>query len=622
MVEKTLSVCMIVKNEEKYLTRCLESIRNQVDEIIIVDTGSTDNTVKIAEEFGARVYHYEWKNDFADARNFSINKASYEYILVLDADEFLDHDARIKEVLSLGKDYYVLNIKNNMSNGYVSYHQAIRLFKNNINLSYYGKIHEHLNVDESSNLTNGFGNFIIHHDGYMQDTFKEKDKYNRNIEILLKEVSESPSGYNLFNLGVQYKVGRKYKEALKALKKSYFLSKDQVYVPYLLYQMGDCLLMIGKIEDGINLMKDATKLFPKYTGFYFMLGTLYSNKNYLLDAEYAYKKCLELGEVKYFQTIEGVGSYLASIKLSEVLQRQGKLIEALNHSFNAIVEKKNFAPAISQYLNVLIQSGIEKDEIYKNIKQVFPINNSDELLLLLGVLLAKRSKLLLDLIIEYNLKVDEQLLLIALLYGNKYEEAYLHLNDISVSKEEYLIDILSLAILRNDGNLKNEIVLKLNLEKEEKEILLGFLNDGNGDITKLTDKVIKIIVKSISNFINMNEKQLFINMANMVSVNEKIAFELKKQARLLGFSEYVICNENINNIGVSDSLLSLQGDIYLTSGNLAMAIQVYNGLYNSTPDYQHLNKLYNFYEKINDTEGMNIILKEMSLDHLSMLQEY
>lgn len=220
------------------------------------------------------------------------------------------------------------------------------------------------------------------------------------------------------------------------------------------------------------------------------------------------------------------------------------------------------------------------------------------------------------------MKVDEQLLLIALLYGNKYEEAYLHLNDISVSKEEYLIDILSLAILRNDGNLKNEIVLKLNLEKEEKEILLGFLNDGNGDITKLTDKVIKIIVKSISNFINMNEKQLFINMANMVSVNEKIAFELKKQARLLGFSEYVICNENINNIGVSDSLLSLQGDIYLTSGNLAMAIQVYNGLYNSTPDYQHLNKLYNFYEKINDTEGMNIILKEMSLDHLSMLQEY
>ncbi len=614
---------MIVKNEEKFLPKCLESLRNEVNEIIIVDTGSSDKTIKIAEEYGAKVYNYEWKNDFADARNFSINKASSEYILVLDADEFLDHNTKIEEVILSGKDYYVLKIKNNMSNGYVSYHQAIRLFKNNIGLSYYGKIHEHLNIEEFTNLTSEFGDVLIHHDGYTQEMYKERDKYNRNLEILLKETKEFPTGYNLFNLGVQLKVGGKPKEALEAFKKSYFLSKEKVYVPYLLYLMGDSLLTMGKLEDGISLIKDATKIYPKYTGFYFMLGNLYSQNNFLLDAEFAYKKCLELGEVEYFQTIEGVGSYLASIKLSEVLQRQGKLLGALNHAISAITEKKNFAPAISQYINVLTQSGIDKNAINENIKKVFPMNNSKEMLLLLGVLLAKRSNLLLELITEFNLKVDEQLLFIALLYGNKYDEAYLYLKDISVFKGEYLTDILSLAILRNDRKLRDEIVLQLDLVEEEKEILLEILDDGNVDYTKLTDNVSKIIVKSISNFINMNEKEIFIKMANGLSRYGKVTFELSKQAYLLGLSEYMINILNsIESKVVNDNLFSLQGDIYLASGNLSKAIQVYNELYNKTPNYQHLNNLYNFYEKINDTDGMNIILKEMSLNDLSMLQGF
>src|SRR4051794_40673333 len=85
--DQKLSLCMIVKNESKHLANCLESVEGVVDEIIIVDTGSTDDTVEIAKSYGAKVYHYEWNDNFSDARNESIKYATGDWILVLDADE-------------------------------------------------------------------------------------------------------------------------------------------------------------------------------------------------------------------------------------------------------------------------------------------------------------------------------------------------------------------------------------------------------------------------------------------------------------------------------------------------------------------------------------------------------
>ncbi|MEH7525214.1 glycosyltransferase family 2 protein, partial [Bacillus sp. JJ1503] len=165
MGKNTISLCMIVKNEETYLRRCLESVKNQVDEIIIVDTGSTDSTIGIAEEFETSIFTYEWDKDFAAARNFSLEKAKSDYILVLDADEYLDEDTNLQMVINEKKDFYIINLKNYMDGGYITIHQAIRLFKNKMNLKYYGKIHEHLNIHDFNNLTNDFAGFVIHHDG-------------------------------------------------------------------------------------------------------------------------------------------------------------------------------------------------------------------------------------------------------------------------------------------------------------------------------------------------------------------------------------------------------------------------------------------------------------------------
>lgn len=102
----TISLCMIVKNEESVLARCLDSVKDIVDEIVIVDTGSEDKTVEIAGRYTDRIFHFPWINDFAAARNFSFSKAEKEYILWLDADDYIDEENRAR-FLSLKAEFPV-----------------------------------------------------------------------------------------------------------------------------------------------------------------------------------------------------------------------------------------------------------------------------------------------------------------------------------------------------------------------------------------------------------------------------------------------------------------------------------------------------------------------------------
>ena len=89
-----ITLSMIVKNEERYLRECLESVKDIVSEIVIVDTGSTDSTIKIAKDYGAKLYSFGWINDFSAARNFALSKSTGDWILYLDADERLSENSK------------------------------------------------------------------------------------------------------------------------------------------------------------------------------------------------------------------------------------------------------------------------------------------------------------------------------------------------------------------------------------------------------------------------------------------------------------------------------------------------------------------------------------------------
>lgn len=114
----TISLCMIVKNEEMHIARCLDSVAELVEEIVIVDTGSTDRTVEIVSDYTSKVYSYPWKDDFSDARNYSFSKASMDYCMWMDADDILeesekDNFLRLKQ--SLTPDIDIVMMKYNTS---------------------------------------------------------------------------------------------------------------------------------------------------------------------------------------------------------------------------------------------------------------------------------------------------------------------------------------------------------------------------------------------------------------------------------------------------------------------------------------------------------------------------
>lgn len=214
----TLSLCMIVKNEEDVLSCCLNSIKDFVDEIIIVDTGSTDNTKEIAKIYTSKIYDFKWIDNFSAARNYSFSKASKDYILWLDADDILPETEfeKFKQLkTNFPVSFDVINLKYSVEfdefhNPTFSFYRE-RIIKNNMNFKWIGPIHEV--IDHNSNSI--FYDISIYH---------KKNKINdplRNINIYKKLII---NGYK-FTSRDEYYYGRElyyqgsYNEAIVFLDK-------------------------------------------------------------------------------------------------------------------------------------------------------------------------------------------------------------------------------------------------------------------------------------------------------------------------------------------------------------------------------------------------------------------
>lgn len=151
----TVSLCMIVKNEERHLRRCLESLQGLMDEMIIVDTGSMDQTIEIAKSYTDNVYQFDWGDDFSAARNFALSKATKDYVYVADADEVLDEENRqrfhrLKQALLPEIDIVQMKYGNQMEfNTVYNYDEEYRpkLFKRVRQFRYIDPIHETLQVE-------------------------------------------------------------------------------------------------------------------------------------------------------------------------------------------------------------------------------------------------------------------------------------------------------------------------------------------------------------------------------------------------------------------------------------------------------------------------------------------
>ncbi len=223
-----LSLCMIVKNEERFLAGCLESVRDVVDELVVVDTGSTDATRTIAERFGARVFSFEWIGDFSAARNHALQQAQGEWILYLDADERLVESSR-NEVRKLLDDRmaggFVLWVESaqKLRDGAVQRRMGYpRLFRNHPQIRFEGKVHEQIGPSiERLRMPVRPSSVVIEHLGYAQTVEIVQEKAERNLALLRAQLAEDPrNGYVRFQVGNSLDVLGQYDEARAELEEA------------------------------------------------------------------------------------------------------------------------------------------------------------------------------------------------------------------------------------------------------------------------------------------------------------------------------------------------------------------------------------------------------------------
>jgi glycosyltransferase involved in cell wall biosynthesis len=222
---RAASLCMIVKNEERFLEDCLKSARALVEQIVIVDTGSTDGTIHIAEKYHAEIYHFEWRDDYAAARNFALEKATAYWIIHLDADERIAAESlyHIERLLKTSTDdAFTLNVRNwHPKEDMIQYLDSpqIRIFRNDKKYRYKNRIHEQIAYSIEKNKGVIFStNDVIHHYGYR---FANREKMKKNCELLRLAVQkEAENTYLTYKLGESYKAIGEMEKAKDAFLKA------------------------------------------------------------------------------------------------------------------------------------------------------------------------------------------------------------------------------------------------------------------------------------------------------------------------------------------------------------------------------------------------------------------
>jgi tetratricopeptide (TPR) repeat protein len=331
---RTLSLCMIVKDEEEMLPRCLAAVKPAVDEMIIVDTGSTDRTVEIAESFGATVLHHEWTGSFADARNVSLEAATGDWIIYLDADEVLvEEDAerlractgRVwREALALVETNYTGDVED----GTAMTHTALRMFRNRPEYRFKGRLHEQMAYALPGYLTERieYTQLRIEHYGYLGVVRDSKDKSRRNLELLQQQVADGvENAFQSFNLGSEYLALGEFQTSVDHFEKSWQMLEGDPgrtvypYVPTLSNRFVTALRELGDLDAADRKADESLVLFPGFTDLVFQKGWIARSRGDDATAMALFRECLEMGDSpSRYSSVVGCGTYLAMIALAQI----------------------------------------------------------------------------------------------------------------------------------------------------------------------------------------------------------------------------------------------------------------------------------------------------------------
>lgn len=308
-----LSQCMIVKNEEKNIEQALSWGKDIAYEQIVVDTGSTDRTVELARSMGAKVYHFDWIDDFAAAKNYAIDQASGDWIAFLDADEYFAPEEAEKILPLLDKlnqtKYYVLItswIHLNWQGKIFAGGVQTRIFKNVPGLRYKNRIHEELalnGMDISPYTVDASEELAHFHTGYALKPVADKQKGQRNAKLILMELEEHPDDYNMMGyLGdAYYSEGESEEEAELWYQKAIDLMPEHIseYDVRSTVTFWKLMTILYKKKDEKALMDIYEKAIcrtPKESDYDYIAGRYYTDQQNFIKGAYHLERALDIYE--------------------------------------------------------------------------------------------------------------------------------------------------------------------------------------------------------------------------------------------------------------------------------------------------------------------------------------
>lgn len=333
-----VSVCMIGKNEEKHLDKCLQRLVPLSCEIIFVDTGSTDSTIQIAKRYTSKIFHYEWQNDFSAARNYSVSQASNDWILIIDCDEFLENPedmyqlfpSFLESAATKKEDVGIITQINKCrekSEDFISTCTVARFFSKS-HCHFEGSVHEQI-LTYSSQVTKRYITPLqVFHMGYYgEDTSSQKAR--RNLPLLQSELeNKGPDSYIYYQLGKSYYALADYANALKFFDLGLAMDVDTklTYVQEMVVHFGYSLLELGQIPEALCL-EGIYDAFCSYADFVFLMGLIYMKNGLFDEAVGEFQKAATYES----STVCGVNSYKAYYNIGVIYECTGHKKEAIGY---------------------------------------------------------------------------------------------------------------------------------------------------------------------------------------------------------------------------------------------------------------------------------------------------
>ena len=377
-----LSLCMIVRDEQEMLPGCLSSLKEAVDEMVIVDTGSTDATVEIARSFGAKVIFHEWSGSFAEARNISLDAASGDWLLCLDADEVLvREDVELLRSLTgrtWREAFYLseINYTGELDDGTAVTHNALRLFRNRPEYRYEGRLHEQIAHRLPAFLPERMevSGVRIEHYGYLGAVRDDREKSRRNIELLRLQQDEGvDSAFLHYNLGSEYAAAGEPAAAVIELEQAWTMMQadagGQEFAPALTSRLVKALRASGRPADAIARAEQGLERFPGFTDLVLEQALCEMALENPARARELLERCIAMGDARggYTATV-GSGSYIAMVHLAELEHDRGELQAAIELLERCLREHPRFVGSVLPFASALLASGRPAEEVAKEVE--------------------------------------------------------------------------------------------------------------------------------------------------------------------------------------------------------------------------------------------------------------